>query len=231
MKVFATTASIVFVLSTFVGVRTAGATIVPFTENFAANSANWYDAAGTSPLGWNSSGGPDSSSYATGGFNFATSAPGANVAILRAQDEFNSSGNAFVGNWIADGVNQLNFYVRHNAPTPLTFFARVADLDNVPGVGIVNFAPVPANTWTQITFAITPGNPQFFFEGPGSTYTSVFSSVGHVQIGVSVPASLSGVNESFTFDVDQTTIVPEPACASLLLMGLALLKRRRTVKQ
>jgi hypothetical protein len=207
----------------------ARATIVPYTEEFAADAANWRDAAGLTPLAWNAAGGPDAGSYASTTFNFVSSAANSTPGILRAQDEYNSSGNAFVGNWIADGVNQLSIAVRHNSPEALTFFTRIAGPSNFPGVAAVNFVPVVPNTWTTLIFPIVPGNPQFVFEGPPSTFNSVFGNVGHVQVGVMVPAALSGVDQSFTFDVDKASIVPEPASFCVLACGMLLLASRRRV--
>lgn len=210
------------------GVNAHGA-IIPFTEEFSADAADWYDSAGTSELNWIGSGGPDSSSYASGNLNFAPFAAGNTPAILRAQDEFNSSGNAFVGNWIAQDVDQFSFFIRHNAPQPLTFFARLSSPFNFPAAAAVNFVPVQPNTWTLVAFPIVPGNPQFVFEGPPSTFNSVFSNIGHIQIGVSVPAGLAGVNESYTFDIDKPSIVPEPGVAGLLMMGIGVVVARRRI--
>ncbi|HKQ48062.1 MAG TPA: hypothetical protein VJZ71_08345 [Phycisphaerae bacterium] len=210
------------------GASPVQATLVPFTEEFSATSSNWRETGGVNPLAWNAAGGPDGSSYASGPFNFLSSAPNATPAILRAHDAYNSSGDAFVGDWITEGVDQFSVSVRHNAPTALTFFTRFAGSANFPGVAAVNFVPVAPNTWTSLTFAIMPGNPQFVFEGPGATFNTVFSSVGNVQIGVSVPASLAGTNQSYTFDVDKASITPEPASLLLLAPALLLFKRRRS---
>jgi|CXWL01.1.fsa_nt_gi hypothetical protein len=225
----ATMFSIIAATCVLVTSTAARATLVPYTEEFAADSANWRDAAGLTPLSWNASGGPDSSSYASTSFNFVSSAPNATPPIMRAQDEFNSSGNAFVGNWIADGVNQLSVDVRHNASTPLTFFTRIASPVNFPGVAAVDFVPVLPNTWTTLIFPIVPGNPQFVFEGPPSTFNSVFSNVGHLQVGVMVPAALAGLDQSFTFDVDKASIVPEPASIFAIACSAFLLIPRRRI--
>lgn len=214
-----------FLPADFFATMSAQATLVPFVEDFSANSANWRETGGVNPLAWNAAGGPDAGSYAFGAFSFLSSAPNSTPAILRAHDAYNSSADAFVGNWIADGVNQFSVSVRHNAPTALTFFTRFAGTANFPGVAAVNFVPVAPNAWTALTFPIVSGNPQFVFEGPGATFNTVFSSVGNIQIGVSVPASLAGTNQSYSFDVDKASITPEPA--SLLLVAPALLAFRR----
>jgi hypothetical protein len=208
-----------------ISASTVEATLVPFTEEFAANSSDWRESGGVNPLAWNAAGGPDGGSYAAATFNFLSSAPNSTPAVVRAHDSYNSSGDAFVGNWITDDVDQFSVSVRHNSPMPLTFFTRFAGSANFPGVAAVNFVPVAPNTWTSLTFPIVPGNPQFVFEGPGATFNTVFSSVGNVQVGVMVPASLAGVNQPYTFDVDKASITPEPA--SLLLVAPALLLFRR----
>lgn len=192
------------------------AAIIPFTEEFAADASDWRDSGGAL-LNWIPSGGPDGGSYASADFNFVALPVDATPALHRAQDEFNSSGNAFVGDWITEGVTQFSVFVRHDAPVPLTYFTRFSGPGNFPGVAAVNFVPVPANTWTQILIPIVPGNPQFFFEGPPSTFNSVFGSVGHVQVGVTVPQDLAGVDQTFRFDLDKPSIVPEPAAGLLLL--------------
>lgn len=228
MKIRMTIGLIVFSSAVIFGASPVQATLVPFTEEFSATSSNWRDTGGVNPLAWTAAGGPDGGSYASGAFNFLSSAPNSTPAILRAHDAYNSSGDAFVGDWITDGVDQFSVFVRHNAPTALTFFTRFAGSANFPGVAAVNFVPVAPNTWTSLAFPIVPGNPQFFFEGPGATFNTVFSSVGNIQIGVSVPASLAGTDQSYSFDVDKASITPEPASLLLVAPALLLLTRRRS---
>ncbi len=206
----------------FVGLVSAAA--VPFTEDFSSSSSSWRDSTGTVPLDWLSAGGPDGGSYASGPFNFVNSTPNTTPSILRGHDSYNSSGDAFVGNWIAEGVTHFSMNVRHNAPEPLVFFARFATPANFPGAAAVEFAPVMPNTWTNIDFLIDPSNPQIVLEG--FPFEDVFSNVGNIQIGVSVSATLAGVDHSYTFDVDKIGIVPEPA--TLLALGalVAALRRR-----
>ncbi len=203
---------------------TAEAAIVPFTETFAGGAANWFDGPGTAVVDWNAAGGPGGSAYVSSSGGFLTANTDDPVLFFRAQDEFGSSGGAFVGNWIADGVNQFSAWVRHDAGVPLNFFTRFASPNNFPAANQVFFQPVPSGTWTQLV-ALLP-NPTLIFEGP-FTYQQVFSNIGHVQIGVTTPASLAGMDETFVFDLDDVSIVPEPMGLWLLgLVGLALLKRR-----
>ena len=205
----------------------ASAIVVPFTEDFDADSANWFNAAISSPVGWSSTGGPDGGAYATSDFNFQFTNTDDTPVIFRAQDEFNSSGNAFAGDWIAGGVTQFSFAVRHNAPAPLTFFARFAGPANIPGATAIGFVPALPNVWTTITIDINPFSPQFIsFEG--QTFEAAFGDIGHLQIGVSVPEGVGGLDQAFTFDLDKPTVIPAPSAAGLFaLVGAAALRRRR----
>jgi len=201
--------------------------VLPFTEHFSADNANWFDQAGTSGVGWVASGGPGGGgdAYVTTALDFATANSGDPFALFRAQDEFNSSGGAFVGDWIAAGVSEFNMWVRHDAAEVIVFFTRFAGAANFPGANAIEFTPVAPNTWTQITFAILPDNPQFIFEGPASTFTSVFSAVGHVQVGINTPEGLAG-GGTVSFDLDVVSIIPAPGAIGLLVSALLVGRRR-----
>jgi hypothetical protein len=228
----ATLAAVVACLLTFV--PQSAALTVQFTEHFAVDHANWFDTAGVAPVNWVASGGPDGSSFVSTSFNFVNQTPGLPfpnnaVNLFRAQDEFNSSNHAFEGDWLGNGVSQFSFWVRHDAPTSLTFFARFSTASNFPAWSGVNFAPVASGAWTQITIDVAFGNPALFFEGPPPTmanFTQVFSNIGHVQIGA-FGGDMAGVNHTITFDLDQPTIVPAPGVLAMLIaMGLRGRRRR-----
>jgi len=198
--------------------------IVPFTETFTANAANWYDSTGTLPVDWVNAGGPEGSAFSATSFNFVNLGEDDPVTLFRGQDEFLSSGGAFVGNWDSGGVTGFGASVRHDAGVPLNYFVRFASPSNFPGANNVFFVPVASGEWTDL-FAPLP-NAQLIFEGP-FTYSQVFGNIGHVQIGVSAPAALAGVDAAIDFDLDNVTIVPEPGTAVLLALGAAALLRRR----
>jgi hypothetical protein len=211
------------------------AVVNPFTEHFANDASNWHDPSGLAPATWISSGGPDGSSYVSTTFNFVNQTPGLPfpnnaVNLFRGQDEFNSSGGAFVGDWITAGVTELSFYIRHDGSQSLNFFARFSTPSNFPAWSGVEFTPIAPNTWTQITVPIALSNPGLFFEGPpgaGVTeFNAVFGNIGHVQIGA-FGGTLAGVDETVTFDLDQVSIVPAPAAGALFATVFGLLTRGR----
>ena len=214
----------------------ANAVTNPFTEAFAAGASGWRNADASAALAYSAFGSFNGSSFVSGGFNFASSITGDTPVILRGQDEFGFSGGAFEGDWLAAGVTEFTAFVRHDAPVPLTFFARFSGPANFPGAVGISFIPVAPNTWTPINIPISALAPNFVsFEG--TDFPTVFSAnpansfqgIGHIQIGVDVPAALEGVDQPFTFDLDNPTITPSPGAVGLLAMGgLVAMRRRRT---
>jgi hypothetical protein len=210
----------------------ADAASVPFTEGFDSSASGWTDNASSS-LTFNGSGGQaDGGGYVSTTFNFVGQVAGGQGPVLfRATNGTpGASGNAFVGNWLTDGVTKLTAWVRHDSDVPLNYFARFANPAGFPGAVAAVFTPVLASTgpdgWTQIQFAISPSNPQFVsFEG--SDFATVFGNVGRVQIGVSIPAALAGVDRVIHFDLDSVAITPEPALLGLVLVAGAAVAARR----
>jgi hypothetical protein len=195
-----------------------------YTETFANNAAGWRDITNTTPstLTWLEPGGEDDDGYVSTSFNFVNSVAGGQGPVL-FRGPASASGGAFAGNWLT-GVTQLTAWVRHDAPVPVNFFARFASPFNFPGATAVDFAPVVAipgpDGWTEISFAIDPNSPQFVsFEG--TDFATVFSNVGILQIGVSIPAALAGTDASYGFALDSIQVVPEPGSLALAALGVA----------
>ncbi|HEX2836817.1 MAG TPA: hypothetical protein VHN77_01685 [Phycisphaerales bacterium] len=203
----------------------AFALTVPYTETFASPAANWSSAATFTPLTYVPAGGPDASGYASRSVSFATNPVGDIPLIFRGQSNFASSGGNFWGDWTAGAVTAFSFTVRHDAPTPVSFFARFTP--GATGAVALVSPPVQPNTWSTFTIAIDPSTP-FIYEGPGVTFASTFSNVNRVQVGVMVDAAIAGQSGPYTFDIDNVSIVPAPSAgAALAGLGLAALRRRR----
>ena len=212
----------------------AGAATVPFTEDFNIDDSGWRDITnGVTSLAHEPTGGQDGGGFVSTSINFVDFEMGAQGPVLFRGPE-SASGGAFAGNWLVEGIGEFSAWVRHDSEVPLNFFARFASPFNFPGATAVQFAPVigipgPAG-WTELVFAIDPNNPQFVtFEG--SSFEAVFSNVGIVQVGVSVPDALAGIDAEIRVELDTVGIdTPEPAVALLLAPALMLLTgaRRRS---
>lgn len=215
-------------------VTPALALVVPFTEGFAGNAANWRDNASALALSFNAAGGPDGSSYVSTPFSFVNNAEGDQVSLFRANGANvptpggAASDGAFFGSWITGGVSSTSFSFRHNATVPLHVFIRFASPGNFPGAAVQFTALAQPNAWTSFSVVVSPANLAIIYEGGPSNFGSVFGNVGRLQIGAIVPAGLAGGTSSITFDLDQVSLVPAPGAAALLgLAGAAAARRRR----
>jgi hypothetical protein len=206
-------------------VAAASHAALPFSEDFNGGTSSWKfsNSVDLTAIG---SGGPDGSSYVSHTLAFSSlSNPMATSAILfRAQDEYGSSGGAYIGNWASQGVEEVTAYVRHTASEPLVFNVRLSNPANFPGASYYTSATVAPGVWTPVVFDVTPTSLQHAgdqFEG--TDWNTVFSNVGHIQFGVNIPPSLVESPTAFTFDLDKVrvSLVPEPASASLAVCGLA----------
>ncbi|MFO0831319.1 MAG: hypothetical protein U0637_05670 [Phycisphaerales bacterium] len=201
----------------------ASALTAPYTETFDSAAANWSSGSTFTALTYQPSGGPDGSAYGTRSVSFATNPVGDIPLLFRGQSNFGSSGGNFWGDWIAGGVTSFSFSVRHNAPVPVTFFARFTP-GAVGAVALVS-PPLAPNTWATFTVPIDPSTP-FVYEG--TTFGTVFNNINRVQVGVMVDSAIAGQAGPYTFDIDNVSIVPAPGVAGLAgLAGLVALRRRR----
>lgn len=201
----------------------AGDTV--FVEEFT-DAANWLTGS-FGALTEVAGGGPDGSSYVSLDAAFNDIGQG---TIFRGHSGFGASGGAFAADWIDEEYIELSAYVRHDAPVPVSYFARLASPSNFPAAGVVSFAPVLPNVWTEITFNVFSSSPLIVtFEG--SDYSTVFSNIGNVQIAVNVPDGFETNPTTFTFDIDKVSVatVPEPAALSVAACGLVVVcgSRRR----
>ena len=189
----------------------AGALTVPFEEGFGGGVAGWEDNA-NDPLDPVPSGGPDGSSYASGGIDFTGFTPpfpGAGPIVFRAHDEDGASGGAFIGDWNGPPVTQVRAFVRHDAPVALTWVLRVATSANFPGAVFTPAgATVPPDTWQEVTFTVDPASPDCTPEGVGSfTCEDALAVVGHFQLGTDAPQALIDDEVFVTVDVDRVRLL------------------------
>jgi len=214
-----------------IAMMSAGASgqVQPFTETFETGANGWTDSA-FQALATEPTGGPDGSAFASGSFNFKDFQPvppvGGTVVMIRGSAGNNASGGAFIGDWIASGIDELSVFVRHDAPQPLSYFLRAATPLNFPGGLILAPVPVAPGVWTELTFDISPDNPLFIGEGPDADFATVFGNVGNVQFGID-GTPLAGLDQEVSFDVDSISIVPSPGTGVLTLAGLLAAGRRR----
>lgn len=200
----------------------ASAATVPFLEDFSSDASNWFNGAGNAPATWVATGGPDGSAHISSVANLAAAAVDDTPTVLRGQAGFGSSGGAFVGNYLAEGVSEYRAFVRHDAPFPLAFFTRFSGPANFPGAIAVNFVPVPPNQWTEIVVPIDPANPQFVsFEG--TSFEAVFNNVGNVQVGISVLNGQAGYPFDINIDLDKPQIAGAQTVPTVSTWGLVIL--------
>ncbi len=197
------------------GLALAGGVPTPFTESFDLGNENWRQG-NSSDADWNA--GVISSTVDL------NSAGPFGLTLFRAQDDFDSSNDAFVGNYIAGGIDTFSFDIRHDAGVEVGFSVRFATSANSPA--FVLFAPqtVASGVWTTLSFAIDPNSP--FYSPAGGTYEAVAPQVGNIQIFAARPDGLSTPLVA-TFELDNAGIVPSPAGAALLAFGGLVAGRRR----
>ena len=200
-----------------------GGATVPFTEDFDTGVSNWRDTAGMDALSWFAAGGPDGGAYVSTSYLVPDPIPPFGVILFRGHDEFDSSSDNFVGNWITNGVSEFSFWVRHDAFAPLSLFARFATADNFPGAVGISFLPVLPDLWTEIVIPIFDGSPNIVLEG--FPFEDVFSNIGNVQIGISPTVDLIG--QTITVDLDKVSITPAPGAWALLVLAAVGAGRRR----
>jgi hypothetical protein len=210
------------VAATFSMIGSAQALTIGYTEEFPTNVAGWENA-GSSPLTWQATGGPDGSSNASTTFNwFGFSSPfGGGPVIFRAADADNASGDAFVGDWLTGGVHTISAWFYQETGETLTPFIRFATSFNFPGAVINDLTPIPSGVWTEVLFDIDPLNPLCF--GESVSCAVALSSVGNVQFGTNAPAALVATDQSYYLAIEKIGIntVPEPTTGLMLAVALS----------
>lgn len=192
----------------------ASALVVPFTEDFSAGNSAWSTGNSLVAAGWSANGGVSDGSYITSTGTVLTTGFGA--IVFRGNAASDASGDAFVGNWLTGGVETFSAYVRHDAPTPLNFYARL-DAGAGRAGSSVDFS-VPSGTWFQLNIPIVDAPTSFQSYGAG-TFATVFNSIQNVQIALSTNQAPAVVGQTCNLALDKVSVVPEPGSLSLLVLG------------
>jgi hypothetical protein len=228
---------LVGVVVSLIAASSAWAVSPPFTENFSTNDSQW--GTGQTPSSvrvaptYNASGGPNGAGDGYISYTKPFTSSNSSQTIFRGQNNFDSSGDAFVGDWVAAGINELSFFIRTANTVPTTVAARLAPVANAPAFSIISPTDIQPNTWTQLTFPISlAASSGWIYEGdPGTMtqeqlYNSILKNLSNVQI-LAEPESTA--SPSIRFDLDAVSVVPEPAMLGVLGCAAlpALLGRQR----
>ncbi|MEM1082782.1 MAG: PEP-CTERM sorting domain-containing protein [Verrucomicrobiota bacterium] len=216
------------VLSSLIALTAAPAlAVTTFVETFDTDDSNWVDEFSGTPTYFASGGVGDSGyiSYTAPAFNSGAGGFGPPLKLMfRGNNADDASGDAFVGNWLADGVQTFSVAVRHNNTTPLNFYSRIASFGGAGASLSAGFIVAP-NTWTTINVPIVNSNPPFSSFG-SSSFAGVFSNVQNLQLGLYLPANTDF--DDLRMDIDNVGVtVPEPTTIALAGLGSAMLLLRR----
>jgi len=200
--------------------------VVPVIETFETGDSNWLQGSFAAPT-YVPTGALDGSAYISSTADLNSAGP-FGLSVFRGEDNFDSSGDAFVGNYLAGGINQISFDFRHNADIDLNVALRVAGSNNFPGMGIELPSFVAGGEWVTLTYDLNFDNPLLTLEGPPTFdfYASVMEAVGNLQVSVERPDGLV-TPLVVDFDLDNVRLVPTPSSLALLSVGGLLATRRR----
>lgn len=205
----------------------ANAGVTSFTETFETGDNGWLQGSFSAPT-YNASGAADGSAYITSTADLNSAGP-FGLTIFRGQDDFDASGNAFVGDYLAGGIDRISFDFRHNAGQDLGIALRVATSNNFPAFAVELANPVASGEWVTLSFDLSFFNPLLTIEGAPTpdAFNAIMQSVGNIQVSADRPDGLSTPLE-VDFDLDNVSITPAPGSLALLgLGGMAAARRRR----
>ena len=205
----------------------ANAGVTSFTETFETGDNGWLQGSFSAPT-YNASGAADGSAYITSTADLNSAGP-FGLTIFRGQDDFDASGDAFVGDYLAGGIDRISFDFRHNAGQDLGIALRVASSNNFPAFAVELANPVASGEWITLSFDLSFFNPLLTIEGAPTpdAFNAIMQSVGNIQVSADRPDGLSTPLE-VDFDLDNVSITPAPGSLALLgLGGMAAARRRR----
>lgn len=207
------------------GAAIAGVT--PFTETFETGANGWLQGSFTAPT-HSASGALDGSAYITSTADLNSAGP-FGLTVFRGHDDFDASGDAFVGNYLAGGIDRISFDFRHNAGQDLGVALRVASSNNFPAFAVELAGPVASDEWVTLSFDLSFFNPLLTIEGAPTpqAFNEIMEAIGNIQVSIDRPDGLD-TPLVVDFDLDNVAITPAPASLALLSVGgLAMARRRR----
>ncbi len=201
--------------------------VANFTETFETGTNGWLQGS-FSEANYFATGAMDGSAYISATADLNSAGPFGLTAI-RGQGDFDASGDAFVGDYLASGIDMVTFDFRHNAGQDLGIALRVAGPNNFPGFAIELPNMVASGEWVTLSFELSFLNPLLTIEGAPTpqAFAGIMNNVGNLQVSVDRP---EGLDTEFIvdFDIDNVSITPAPSALALLsLGGLAAARRRR----
>lgn len=207
------------------GIANAG--VSSFTETFETGANGWLQGSFSAPT-YNATGAFDGSAYITSTADLNSAGP-FGLTIFRGQDDFDASGDAFVGDYLASGINRISFDFRHNAGQDLGIALRVATSFNFPAFAVELDAPVASGEWVTLSFDLSFFNPLLTIEGAPTpeAFNEIMQSIGNIQVSADRPDGLD-TPLVVDFDLDNVSITPAPGSLALLgFGGIAAMRRRR----
>ena len=214
----------------FVSSTALGGSVSPFTETFENGANGWLMGTFVAPTE-TGSGALDGSAYISTAADLNTAGM-FGLTVLRGEDNFGASGDAFVGDYLAGGITTISFDIRHNAGIDLNIALRVSTSNNTPGFAVEQPVLIGSGSWVHLEYELSPTNPLWTPEGGGpgfdpiAFFENVMDSVGNIQISADRP---DGLDEAFivNFDFDNIAITPAPSASALLGLGGLVASRRR----
>ena len=217
-------ATILTTLAAATTVSMAGVT--PFAETFETGTNGWLMGTFVAP-NYQASGALDGSAYISSTADLNSAGP-FGLTVFRGEDNFDASGDAFVGNYLEGGMDLITFDFRHNAGEDLGVALRVASSNNFPGFAVELPGLVASGEWVTLSFELSFFNPLLTIEGPPTpeAFEMVMVAVGNLQVSVDRPDGLT-TPLVVDFDLDNVTVTPTPSSLALLSIGGLLATRRR----
>ncbi len=214
------------ITSTAALATTSFASVTPFTETFETGANGWIQGSFSAPT-YNATGAMDGSAYISSSADLNSAGP-FGLTVFRGQDDFDASSDAFVGDYLAGGINQISFDFRHNAGQDLGIALRMATPFNFPAFAVELPEAVISDQWVTLSFDLSFFNPLLTIEGAPTpqAFNEIMEAIGNIQVSADRPDGLT-TPLVVDFDIDNVSITPAPSSLALLTAGGLLGLRRR----